>query len=137
VNELHAPGAHLVPRVAEGSAEALVGLFDERTAAWPMPYAHGDYGTAGLFADLVLGRETAHALVSTGVVLTLAQSTPALTECALSLLSQLARSSETTEVPALLRARWNELAGFARARGARCENEWCSIASWYRLPVTI
>jgi len=102
-----------------------------------MPYAHLEYGTAGLFDDLVLGREAAFALVSAGVVLTLAQSTPALMECALSLLSRLARSSDTTEVPALLRERWNELAGFARAHGSRCENEWRSIASWYRLPITI
>ena len=81
--------------------ESLRSLFKEVTAVWPYPMRHDECYTVSAFEDLgyAIGPEVAFILIPHAAKLSLEQNDAQLRETALSLLSDLTRRSNTTELP--------------------------------------
>jgi hypothetical protein len=129
VHPLYQVATDLVHRVRGGDSGVLAELFQRRTAHWPHHMMHVEGGTIGLFSDLThdLAPEVVFSLISTATDIAFAQRDAELLECALSLLIDLARASDTTELPGELGRDW-----VALQRHAEGQTFWQDLRSWYR-----
>lgn len=129
MHALYESGADLVLRVRDGDSAALTELFAVRVARWPHPMMHDECFTVGLFGDLTSSLEpaTAFALIAKATSLVFAQRDPASIACALELLIDLARASDTTEMPLELQRSWSSL--YDHVGGG---DGWDALRQWYR-----
>ena len=132
---LYEPETELVARIAAGErSELLEVLFESRTRRWRHPIVYVECGTIGLFGDLEQRASGAIAfgLIAAAIQIVFAQKDSDLRAMAFSLLSGLARSSGTTELPGVLAREWESLRGLAATLQPRDRIFWKELRKWYR-----
>jgi hypothetical protein len=129
VQPLYQVAADLVRHVRNGDASVLAELFHRRVEHWPHHMMYVEGGSIGLFSDVTRGlaSDVAFALIPSAVGVALAQRDAELLECALLFLIDLARASDTTELPGELDRLWPAL-----ERHAAGQDGWQDLTSWYR-----
>ena len=116
------------------TSELLRKYYNERTKERKFSLISIECGTIGAFSDLTLGSLQSFNLISTATLICLEQNEKNLFTTALSLLLQIVEMSDTTELPVLLSAKWNEINEKVNHFNERHgELYWQLIKSWYRV----
>jgi len=116
------------------TSEFLREYYYERTKEWKLSMISIECGTIGTFSDLKLSPLQSFNLISTAVLICLEQNEKDLFTTALSLLLQIIKMSETTELPMLLSDKWDELnekVNYFKDRSG--ELYWQLTKEWYRV----
>ena len=118
---------------ARGDMNSLTTLFEETTREWPYFMRHVEGGTISSFDDLIceISPEVAFHLVPKAAQLALDQQRPELCDTALSLAIDLARRSNTTEIPTDLKALLTRLKQSSTSKFRLVDY----LLEWYRLAV--
>jgi hypothetical protein len=127
-------GADHVAGALSGDVQSLRRLYDARLAGWGKPFFSGECFTIGTFSDLEeeIESDVAFRLVGAAVDIVLEQSRADEMVFALSLLRTLAEATNTTEVPAPLRAASQTLSVKARALSSDAERQFVELVRYYR-----
>ena len=118
------------------SFDLLQELFKARTQEWPYPYIEVEGGGITLFGDLTaaLGTDQAFALRAPAVQLALEQTDEKLFETSIFLILELAKASQTTEVPEALAQSWDVLTDRCRTFVPNEDSRWLDeLRRWYRV----
>ena len=130
-------GLELTPQIAQRpSLDLLRAYFEARTAFWPYPYATSEWNP-GNFDSLELTLPVAFQLIPTATALLLEQTQPQQIANAGWLLEQIVKTSDTTEMSALLDEQWAAVMNLlgsvvdeAAGKDAAIAREY--LARWYR-----
>ncbi len=137
VHDLYAQEVELVNQLRLGVSDNLPDLFASRTKRWPHPLMHDECFTLATFGDLTqnISNDRAFSLIPIAVDIALQQSDQKLFLTALSLINDLVRASQTTELPVTLIEKKNNLEEriLSFSNNHELQIYWSSIKEWYRL----
>lgn len=137
MDSFYAPESDIIQQICLGESGNLLELFTLRTNRWRYPYMICGFLTIGIFDDLIncLTPERAFILIEEATAVLFKQSDLELITTALSLLTELARASETTEMPGPLQQQWPAISNHIQPHlddmGMRVD--WDSLCRWYRI----
>lgn len=121
--------------------ELLQSFFQERVAECNTAYRHEEFITVGLFDDLAkrLSSNVAFALIPAAVDIAIALREGSLFDLAMTLVADLARASEITEMPPELDAAWISFEAVVTSWSTQepignsdLVLAWEALGSWYR-----
>jgi hypothetical protein len=133
MSSFYEPEAELVAQINAGISDDIPAVFHARMSRWPHPIMHNEWGTFGLFDDLMMTSERAFALIPTMIMLVLQQSEKEQCESSLALWSSLASMSDTTEMPLSLCESWPILERVITQCDCIDSVFWDAIKDWYRM----
>lgn len=137
IHNLYIHEADLVGKLRLGFSENLAALFDLRTKRWPHPYMHDECFTLSTFGDLTqnIPNDRAFSLIPLAFDIALKQTDQTLLLTSLSLIIDLLRASDTTELTPTLIEKINGLDKqvLSLSNNGKVQTYWNSIKEWYRL----